>query len=184
MNYPMFPKKKDKNKQVAMPVEEYLEMVKQNPLMIPKRSKLQPSKSKTMKAECPESDLQKAANQFITEIYKWDYIRFDDWFMTWMRMNAPPHAQKHFFSQVGGKMPDNFILCDLGKGFFLGCKMELKTQDKKGRAVGQLHGKQKRYALAEEWQIARNTKQIEVILELIKEKVTLVKTFFHKDIIL
>jgi hypothetical protein len=181
--YPMFPKKKDKNKVVPMPVEEYLEMVKKNPLMIPKRSKLLPPKSKTMKAVCPESELQKAANQLI-ELYKWDYIRFDDWFMTWMRMNAPPHVQKHFFSQIGGKMPDNFVRVTLGKGFFLGCAIELKTEDKKGRAVGQLHGKQKRYALAEEWQIARNTKQIETILELIKEKVTLVKTIFHKEKVL
>lgn len=161
-----FPKKAPiKNR---MSVEEYREMINNNPGMIPKKSMLSPERSKTMKAEMPESALQKYANDAI-ELKKWDYIRFDDWFMTWMRLNAPIHVQKHFFSQIGGKMADNFIKIELGGGQFYCVQLELKTQDKKGRAVGQLHGKQKRFAQAEGWMIARSPEQINKALEKIEK---------------
>lgn len=112
--------------------------------------------------------MQKAANELIT-LKNWAFIRFDDWFLRYMRIIAPAHVGKHFFDQWGGKMPDNVILLELGEGFFLGCKLELKTEDSKGRAVGQLHGKQKHYANAEGWQIARNTRQVEEVLVKIEK---------------
>lgn len=168
-----FPKKRPKVEQLT--VEEYQQLVTSNPRMIPKKSKLQgPSKSKTMKAICPESELQKAANQLI-ELKKWDYIRFPDWFIRWMKFNPPSHVSAEFFKHVGGKMPDNFILIPLGEGMFFGVKLELKTEDEKGNAVGKLHGKQKKYALKEEWMIARNTKQIEEVLSVIEKKLQIVK---------
>ena len=126
-----------------------------------------------MKAVCPESSLQKAANKLI-DLKHWAYVRFEDWFLRWIKLNAPSHVAAHFFTQVGGKMPDNLILVELGEGYFLGCKMELKTEDSKGRAVGRLHGKQKKYAESEGWPIARNAKQIEEVLEKIE--------VFHKKI--
>lgn len=170
----MFPKKvRPKNE---MTVEEYQKAVKEGTVAFPKKSKLQPGKSKTMKAVCPESALQVAANDLIS-LKRWAFIRFENWFMWWMRKQEIKY-QKHFFDQVGGKLPDNLILVELGEGFFLGCKMELKTEDSKGRAVGQLHGKQKHYANAEGWQIARNTKQIEEILQDIEDRAEKIKKLF------
>jgi hypothetical protein len=168
-----FPKKRPKVEQLT--VDEYRKLVASNPLMIPKKGKLrEPPKSKSMKAICPESELQKAANKFI-ELKKWDYIRFPDWFLRWMKLNTPDHVSKEFFKHVGGKMPDNFILIPLGKGMFFGVKLELKTEDVKGNAVGKLHGRQKKYAIKEEWMIARNTKQIEEVLSVIEKKLQIVK---------
>lgn len=162
----MFPKKASRTQEIS--VEEYRKMVENGAIKFPKKSKMQPGKSKTMKAEVPEAALQKYANDAI-ELKRWDYIRFDNWFMTWMKLNAPAHVQAHFFSQVGGKLPDNLILVHLGKGHFLGTKLELKTQDKKGRAVGKLHGRQKHFALTEDWPIARSPEQINAVLEEIEK---------------
>jgi len=159
----MFPKKVRTKNEIT--VQEYRELVESGAIKFPKKSKLQP-KSPTMRVVCPESALQVAANDLI-DLKKWAYIRFENWFMWWMRKQEPKY-QKHFFSQVGGKLPDNLILVELGEGFFLGCKLELKTEDAKGRAVGKLHGKQKSYALREGWQIARNVRQIEEILKKIE----------------
>jgi hypothetical protein len=172
----MFPKKTRPSNE--MTVEDYKKAVESGTIAFPKKSKLQPGKSKTMKAVCPESALQKAANDLI-ELKRWAFVRFEDWFLTWIRLNAPVHVAAHFFGQVGGKMPDNLILVELGEGYFLGCKMELKTEDSKGRAVGRLHGKQKRYANAEGWQIARNTKQIEEILQRIEIYAEKIKNITH-----
>lgn len=171
----MFPKKvKPKN---VMSVDEYNAAVKAGNIAFPKKSLLQQGKSKTMKAVCPESALQVAANDLIN-LKRWAFIRFDNWFLGWMRRQEIKY-QKHFFDQVGGKLPDNLILVELGEGFFLGCKMELKTEDSKGRAVGKLHGKQKHYALKEGWQIARNTRQIEEILQRIENYAEKIKNITH-----
>lgn len=160
-----------------MTVDDYRKAVESGTIAFPKKSKLQPGKSKTMKAVCPESALQVAANDLIN-LKRWAFIRFDNWFLGWMRRQEIKYA-KHFFDQVGGKLPDNLILVELGEGFFLGCKMELKTEDVKGRAVGQLHGKQKHYALKEGWQIARNTRQIEEILQRIENYAEKIKNITH-----
>lgn len=172
----MFPKKvKPKNE---MSVEEYNAAVKAGNVAFPKKSLMQQGKSKTMKAVCPESALQVAANDLIL-LKGWKFIRFPDWLLRWIVLNAPVHVRKCFFDQVGGKFSDNIIQVDLGEGFFLGCKMELKTEDSKGRAVGQLHGKQKHYAKEEGWQIARNTKQIEEILKKIENYAEKIKNITH-----
>lgn len=170
----MFPKKTQSKNEMS--VDEYRKAVESGTIAFPKKSKLQPGKSKTMKAVCPESALQVAANDLIN-LKRWAFIRFDNWFLGWMRRQEMKY-QKHFFDQVGGKLPDNLILVELGEGFFLGCKMELKTEDSKGRAVGQLHGKQKHYALKEGWQIARNTKQIEEILQRIENYAEKIKKYY------
>ena len=169
----MFPKKTVKTE---ITVDEYRSMVASGAIKFPKKSKLQPGRSKSGKAVCPESSLQVAANDLI-EVKRWNYIRFENWFMGWMRRQEFKY-QKHFFSQIAGKMPDNLILVELGNGFFLGCKLELKTEDSKGKAVGQLHGKQKTYALAEGWPIARNVKQIEEVLQKIENYVGKIKNIF------
>lgn len=171
----MFPKKTQSKNE--MTVEDYRKAVESGTIAFPKKGKLQAGKSKTMKAVCPESALQIAANDLIN-LKRWAFIRFDNWFLGWMRRQEVKY-QKHFFGQVGGKLPDNLILVELGEGFFLGCKMELKTEDSKGRAVGKLHGKQKHYALKEGWQIARNTKQIEEILQRIEIYAEKIKNITH-----
>ncbi|MBP7563012.1 MAG: hypothetical protein KA886_04415 [Candidatus Cloacimonetes bacterium] len=159
-----FPKKAPNKNEMS--VEEYQKMISENPKMIPKKSMLQPGKSKTMRSLVSEDMLQKATNDLI-ELKRWWFIRFENWFMYWMRQQEPKY-QKHFFGQVAGKMPDNLIMVELGHGMFLGVKLELKTEDAKGRAVGKLHGKQKNHAEKEGWYIARNTKQVEAILEEIE----------------
>jgi hypothetical protein len=182
MNVLKFPKKTEK-KQIS--VEEYREYYKNNPLAIPKKKVKNlisgngdtPIKSKSMKAVIPENLLQKTCNEMI-EAFGFSFIRFEDSFLRWISLNAPVHIRKMFFDQVGGKFPDVMIQAKLGDGFFLTTKLELKTEDKKGRAVGQLHGKQKNVAKNEEWMIARNAKQIESALQTIQKKVILVKKLF------
>jgi len=51
------------------------------------------------------------------------------------------------------------LLLPLGK-YMLAVSIELKTEDKKGRSVGSLHGKQKHNAEEQNWIIARNQQQI------------------------
>lgn len=133
-------------------------------MLFPKKKWSQPEPSKTMKAECSESQLQGYLNDLL-ELKKWPYLRFPDAFMSWMKLNTPEWIRKIFFGQIGGRMPDNFIFLPLGKGLFLALKLELKTQDSKGRAVGRTHGKQKNFAEAEEWPIARSPEQINAELD-------------------
>jgi len=143
-------------------------------MAFPKSKWFQPPPSPTLKAECPEADLQEYANDAIA-LRGWSYVRFESALMGWMYKNAPAWVKGLFFSQVGGKLPDNLILVPLGCGRFYAVKMELKTQDKKGRAVGKLHGKQKRYALIEEWPIPRSPEQINMLLDDIEKTVVKVK---------
>jgi hypothetical protein len=155
----------------TMTVEEYRNKY---PTSIPKKAWFQPKKSTTMKVEGPESALQKYANDAIT-LRGWTYIRFETALLGWIKRNAPGWVQGSFFHQVAGKLPDNFLLIPLGGGCFFGVKLELKTQDKKGRAVGKLHGRQKKYAEAEGWYIARSPEQIKSVLDEIEKKVQKIK---------
>lgn len=123
--------------------------------------------SPTMKAECPESALQSYADDLLAWKKIW-FIRFPDGFLRWMKLHAPAHIQAIFFNQVGGKLPDNLIMIPIAPGMFLAAKLELKTQDSKGREVGKLHGKQKRYATEEEWMIARSPEQIDRAVEMVE----------------
>jgi hypothetical protein len=128
-------------------------------MMFPKKSWGQPERSKSMVPECSESELQSYANELL-ELKKWQYLRFPDALLAWVKLHAPAWVQKVFFGQVGGRLPDNLIMLPLGNGLFLSLKLELKTADKQGRAVGKTHGKQKRYAEQEQWPIARTPEQI------------------------
>jgi hypothetical protein len=168
----MFPKHKRERSLNEMTVEEFK-------MAYPKKKWSQPQRSKTGKAECSEDNLQNYANDAI-ELRHWAYLRFPNRFMSWMKLNTPPWIQAVFFGQIGGKMPDNFLFAPLGNGLFLGLKLELKTQDKKGRAVGRTHGKQKRYAESEGWPIARSPEQIEAELnkfEIILQKLKINRAF-------
>lgn len=181
-----FPKVAPKKKELS--IDEYrkfIETTVNNPRAVPKKKFKNlvsgngdtPIKSKSKKAIVPESALQKTCNEMITA-YGFPFIRFEDSFLSWISINAPIHIKKMFFSQVGGKFPDAIILEPIGDGFFLAAKLELKTEDAKGHAVGALHGKQKRTARAEEWMIARNPRQIENALQTFKNKLILVKNLF------
>ena len=143
-------------------------------MMFPKKSWGQPERSKTMKAEIPESELQKFANEAIL-LRGWQYIRFSSALMGYLKRSAPEWAQRAFFRQVAGRMPDSIIMVPVAQGMFLTAKMELKTQDKQGRAVGKLHGKQKNYAEAEGWFIARSPEEIDSVLNKIEKIVTKIK---------
>lgn len=133
-------------------------------MMFPKKKWGQPAPSKSMVPECSESELQGYINDLL-ELKRWSYLRFPDAFLSWMKLNTPSWIQKIFFGQIGGRMPDNLIFLPIGNGLFLSLKLELKTQDKKGRAVGKTHGKQKNFAEAEGWPIARSPEQINAELD-------------------
>lgn len=141
-------------------------------MLLPKKKWSQPYQSKSMKAECPESALQEAANQYL-ELKRIKYFRIADGFFRWIKMKAPPGIQKWFFGMFGGQ-PDNRCEIPLGNGYAFTLLLEIKTQDAKGRAVGQLHGKQKREG--DDWKVVRSTDQIiqeinkfEIIAEDIKK---------------
>ena len=103
--------------------------------------------------EMPESALQTYADELL-ELKGLKSIRIPDGMWRWIAANAPEGVKKWWRWLFGG-WPDNLILIPCGK-YLLAVPIELKTQDKKGRAVGALHGKQKHNAEAEKWTIARS----------------------------
>ena len=173
----MIPKKTPK-KQV-MSIEDYQEFIKVFPNAIPKKKWKEPARSKTMKAEVPESALQKYADE-ILELKKYRSLRFPDGFLGWIKLKAPLHIKKIFFSIWGGR-PDNTFMIPLGSGYYLAVPMELKTQDKKGRAVGRLHGKQINNARNEEWFIARSVDQINDVIKRAEETALKIRYFFEQN---
>lgn len=148
-------------------------------MLLPKKKWLGTQKSKTMKAERPESDLQEHANRMVDH-FEFKHIHWPHSFLEWMKNNAPQDVRKVFFAQVGGKMPDNIIMVPIGTGMFLAVTLELKTQDKQGRAVGTLHGKQKKYARIDGWHIARSKEQIDEIMNRITKLATGLKLHILK----
>jgi hypothetical protein len=128
----------------------------QNPgalLPFAKKKWKEPDKSKTMKAEMPEDFLQVYADELL-ELKGLKSIRIPDNMWRWIAVNAPEGVKKWWRWLFGG-WPDNLILIPIGK-YMLAVPIELKTQDKKGRAVGALHGKQKINAKEQNWTIARS----------------------------
>ncbi len=162
----------------SMSIDEYR---KRFPGSLPKAAWLKPADSPTMKAEIPEAALQSFADDLIS-LRGHSCIRFPDAFLGWVKVNAPPWIQKVFFGQIAGRMPDNLVLHQIGPGLFLALKLELKTQDKKGRAVGKLHGKQKAFALAEKWPIVRSPEDIERELNIFEKIVEKVKIFLATNV--
>lgn len=145
-------------------------------MAFPKNSWFQPPRSRSGKVLVSEDNLQKYANQSIF-LRKWTFIRFSSKLLWWIKRNpaVPEWVRCLFFDQVAGKLPDNLVMVQVAPGCFLSVKMELKTQDVNGNAVGRTHGKQKRYAESEQWFIARSPEQIENVLDKIKvmaERVT------------
>jgi hypothetical protein len=138
-------------------------------MAFPKAKWVGKTASKTGKAVIPENSLQSFANEAIAW-RKWIYVRFHNKLLWWIKTNehVPEWVKALFFGQVAGKMPDNLIMVQVGPGCFLSFKLELKTQDSQGRAVGKLHGKQKTYALEEKWFIARSPEQITEVLDKIQ----------------
>lgn len=155
----LLPKKIEKPRQ-RMSVEEFKELA--GAMKFPKKKWKEPQ-SPTRKAEAPESALQEFADGFLKR-KKLRYLRFPDGFLAWMKLRAPIHIKKIFFDVWAGR-PDNTFFIEIGNGYELAVPLELKTQDKKGRAVGRLHGKQKNNARDEKWFIARSTKQIVEVVE-------------------
>jgi hypothetical protein len=150
----------------------------QKNMMFPKKSWGQPPRSKTMKAEIPEEAIQAAVEDYI-EMRGVDHIRIPDSFFRWVKMNAPKHIQAWFFGMFGGR-PDDTILVPLGDGYHLALCLELKTQDKQGRAVGTFHGKQKHNK--ENWMVCRDPgaailaiKNFIEVAEAMKKKVMLIE---------
>jgi hypothetical protein len=121
-------------------------------MMFPKKRWSQPDESKTMVAECPESLMQGAVDEYLA-LKRLKYYRIPDGFFRWIKMKAPAGIQKWFFGMFGGQ-PDNTVIIPLGDGLALALLLELKTQDSKGRAIGKLHGKQKWEG--EEWKVCRS----------------------------
>jgi hypothetical protein len=149
-------------------------------MSFPKKSWGQPIESPTMKAEIPEASLQVFADEYY-QIKRIRYIRIPDGIFRWIAVHASEGVKK-WFRYTFKAMPDNLLLLPLGK-YMLAVPIELKTQDKKGRAVGKLHGEQKHRAEEENWIIARNQQQImdateqaerdaEEIKKIIENKVT------------
>jgi len=160
-----------------MDIDDFRKMY---PSALPKKKWFEPDKSPTMKAEMPEDAIQDYANDAIA-LRGWGYIRFHNSLLGWMKQHAPMWAKKCFFNQVAGKMPDNTIMVQVADGVFLAVKLELKTQDKKGRAVGRLHGKQKMYANREKWFIARSPEQVNSILDKVDLMVSQTKIALQKN---
>jgi hypothetical protein len=121
-------------------------------MMLPKKKWSQPDESKTMRAECPENLMQGAVDDYL-EIKRMKCYRIPDAIFRWIKMKAPIGIQKWFFGVFGGQ-PDNTIIIPLGNGYAFTLLLELKTQDAKGRAIGKLHGKQKREG--DDWKICRS----------------------------
>lgn len=156
---------------MQMNIDEFRKLY---PRSIPKRSWFEQKQSPTTKTELPEATLQEYANEAIT-LRRWQYIRFPDAILGWIKRNSPPWVAMSFFRQVGGRLPDNLVMVQVAPGLFLSAKLELKTRDKRGRPVGKTRGKQKRYAEAESWYIARSPEEINSALDKINEAAEKIK---------
>jgi len=137
----------------------------------PKKSWLNPPSSG--RPECTESQLQSYCNELL-ELKHIRFIRFPDDLLRWIKLKSPSWFSKAFFHVWGGRA-DNIIFFPLGNGYHLSVNLELKTADKKGRAVGRLHGKQIRNAEAEGWQIARSPEDISAVIARAEAMVVRIK---------
>ena len=152
-----------------------------NHMLCPKKKWSEPIKSKSMVPECPEDKLQMFADSFL-KLKKLRYIRIPDSFFKWIvgghirnRVYIPnvPQKIKVWFLGMFGGYPDNTVIEPIGNGIALALLMELKTQDKKGRKVGSLHGKQKHHK--DEWVICRSPEQIQEAVKQFEKTVDKIK---------
>ena len=150
-------------------------------MQFPKKKWSRPD-SPTGRPEVPESEIQAFADELLEYKKHIRSIRVPDSFFRWVKMNVPPHIQIWFFGMFGGR-PDNTLLIPIGNGYSLALEMELKTQDAKGRAVGKLHGKQKRHE--GQWRICRSTQEVERAIAELETMVDKIKPIVnHNGIIL
>ena len=173
----MFPKKRPNKEEMSQ--EQVRQFLSAFPNAIPKKTWGKP-RSKTNKAQYPEAVLQKAVNEWL-ELKKIRYLRFPDWFLTWMRLNTPRHVGAEFF-RVWSGMPDNIPLIKITDGISLAVWIELKTEDKKGREVGRLHGKQKNKSKEDGWFVCRNLKSFESVMEKTTKIAEKIKHFLEVQI--
>lgn len=124
--------------------------------------KPQRKKRRKAVAECKESDLQIAADDYL-QYKQIRFFRIPDNFWKWFHVNATQPILKWFRWAFGG-MADNTCFIPISDKYSLCLHLELKTQDKKGNQVGKLHGRQKVEARELPWQIATNTNKIVEII--------------------
>lgn len=138
-------------------------------------------KSNSMKAEVPESYLQKCLDELLKYKPHIASIRIPDFIFRWLKRVEKCFKSNMFVSNewigglilnsiqnrvfiriydaLGGK-PDTTMMIQVTDKYSLACTVELKTQDKKGGEVGQLHGKQKVEARKVPWLILRSVDEI------------------------
>lgn len=151
--------------------------MKYDAMKFAKRKWNEPKNSVSMVPTCPESTLQAFANEYL-ELRKVDYFRIEDSFFGWVKMKAPTGVQKWFCWMFGGR-PDNTCSIPIGK-YSLTLPLELKTEDKKGRKVGRLHGKQKTNSRRENWTIARSPEAIKKEIDNFIDDAEKLKTIIEK----
>ena len=144
-------------------------------MMFPKKKWSRPLKSKTMRAVVPEHCLQSFADGYL-QIRKLWFFRIPDGFFGWMKIHAPENILKYFMSVFGG-MPDDTVIIPIGGGIALTLLMELKTQDSKGRAVGQLHGRQKHHE--DDWVVCRSPEQIQKVVDEFEKTANKIKVLLE-----
>lgn len=139
-----------------------------------KKAWKEPARSKTMRAEVPEAELQEYLDALL-EDRGIKQIRIPDGIFRWVKMNTPSKFQYWFFGLFGG-WPDSLVMLPMGK-YLLAVPVELKTQDKKGRMVGKLHGKQKGNARSGGWTIARSKGAIKMVIDSAEDDARKIKLF-------
>lgn len=141
--------------------------------MAPKKKWSEPEKSRTMQSECPEELIQAAVEKYI-KIKRIDFFRIPDGFFSWVIINAPKNVGKWFCRMFGGK-PDITLFEPIVPGVALSLLLELKTQDKKGRAVGKLHGRQNHHK--NDWIICRSVDQAKNVIDRFQKRANEIREF-------
>lgn len=150
-------------------------------MKFPKKSWSQPKKSPTKRAAIPEDWLQQWTDSFL-ESRRIRWIRVPDAFWNFLHATAYP-GMLAFFRKVFGGWCDNTCFIRIGDDYSLTLHLELKTEDAKGRAVGQLHGKQKAEAKNLPWKICRNHNAVrDVVLQYEREALMLAEVLKVKSI--
>lgn len=115
-----------------------------------------PDKSKTMISEVPECELQSDTEEFLDDLGL-RYVHIPNFFFLFLEKHAKQSVYDWFVDLFGGR-PDIVLEYPICEGIAMTLLMELKTQDKKGRLVGKLHGKQKHHV--DDWVICRSMEQV------------------------
>lgn len=139
----------------------------------PKKKWLKPDKSPNKSPAIYEDEIQSLTDSFLLGEHLY-YIRLPDQFYEWLLRWAPQSIKSYIIWMFGGRC-DNTVIYPIGKGLALTLLLELKTEDKKGRTVGETHGKQKKNE--NDWIICRNIDQVKRVVRRFKEVAKEVKEF-------